>query len=162
MPTFLVLELQMMDVGTATEDLLRELVEDQGVELVHVEYQSKGSPSVLRIYIDKPGGVNHRDCERVSRQVGILLDGQDLIPCHYLLEVSSPGIERPLFKESDYERFVGKEIRLVTTEMMDNRKNFKGFIQNFAEGILDLDFDGKRYQIPFNKIRKANLVHRFD
>ena len=152
----------MMDVAAHAEGLLRNVVQADGVELVHIEYQPKVSPCVLRIYIDKPGGVGLQDCERVSRHASALLDEEDLIQDRYVLEVSSPGIERPLFKELDYRRFVGKEIRLITTETIENRRKFTGLIQTFSEGILKLEFDGETYQIPFSKIKKANLVHRFE
>ncbi len=151
-----------MDVAAHAEGLLRDLVQADGMELVHIEYQSKTSPSVLRIYIDKPGGVGLQDCTRVSKHASALLDEEDFIPRRYVLEVSSPGIERPLFKEADYRRFVGKEIRLITTETIEDRRKFTGLIRTFSEGILKLVLDGETYQIPFSKIRKANLVHRFE
>ncbi len=150
-----------MDVAAHLEGLLRDVVELDGVELVYVEYRPEGSPSVLRIYIDKPGGVGLKDCERVSKQASALLDEENLILRRYVLEVSSPGIERPLFKEADYRRFVGKEIRLITTETIENRRKFTGLIRTFSEGILKLELEGETYQIPFSKIRKANLVHQF-
>lgn len=149
-----------MDVAAQVEDLIREVLAGDGVELVHVEYQPRGAASVLRIYIDKPGGVNLSDCERVSRHVGVLLDVEDLIPHQYVLEVSSPGIERPLFREEDYQRFSDKEVRLETVEKIEGRKNFVGFIRDFQEGILTLDCEGAMYRIPFGQIRKANLVFR--
>jgi len=151
-----------MDVAAHAEGLLRDLVQADGVELVHAEYQSKTSPSVLRIYIDKPGGVSLQDCARVSKHASALLDEEDFVPRRYVLEISSPGIERPLFKEADYRRFVGKEIRLITTERIEDRRKFTGLIRTFSKGILKLEFDGETYQIPFSKIRKANLVHRFE
>jgi ribosome maturation factor RimP len=151
----------MMDVAAHVEGLLRDVVELDGVELVYVEYQPEGSPSVLRIYIDKLGGVGLKDCERVSKQASALLDDETFTLSRFVLEVSSPGIERPLFKEADYRRFVGKEIRLFTTETIEDRRKFTGLIRTFSEGILKLDFDGETYQIPFSKIRKANLVHQF-
>jgi len=151
-----------MDVADHAEGLLRDLVQADGVELVHAEYQSITSPSVLRIYIDKPGGVSLQDCARVSKHASALLDKEDFVPRRYVLEISSPGIERPLFKEADYRRFVGKEIRLITTERIEDRRKFTGLIRTFSEGILKLEFDGETYQIPFSKIRKANLVHRFE
>ena len=151
----------MMDVAAHLEGLLRDRVELVGVELVHVEYRPEGSPSVLRIYIDKLGGVGLKDCERVSKQASALLDDETFTMSRFVLEVSSPGIERPLFKEADYRRFVGKEIRLFTTETIEDRRKFTGLIRTFSEGILKLDFDGETYQIPFSKIRKANLVHQF-
>ena len=150
-----------MDVAAHLEGLLKDVVELDGVELVYVEYRPEGSPSVLRIYIDKPGGVDLPVCERVSKQASALLDEENLILRRYVLEVSSPGIERPLFREADYRRFVGKEIRLITTETIEDRRKFTGLIQTFSEGILKLEFDGETYQIPFSKIRKANLVHQF-
>ncbi len=151
----------MKDVARYLESLLKRAVEEEGLELVHVEYRSNVSPAILQIYIDKPGGVNHQDCERISKQIGELLDEEDVIALSYMLEVSSPGIERPLFKEEDYQRFVGKEIQLVTTEKIDDQKKFKGFIQSFSQGILDLELEGETCHIPFGKIRRANLVHRF-
>jgi len=151
----------MMDVARHLEDLFRQVVVEEKLELVHVEYQPKASPPVLRIYIDKPGGVSHQDCQRVSRQIGEILEEDDLIDSGYMLEVSSPGIERPLFKEEDYQRFVGKEIQLFTIEKIDDRKKFQGLIQGFSQGILDLDLDGETCRIPFEKIRRAKLVHRF-
>ena len=150
-----------MDVAAHLEGLLRDVVELDGVELVYVEYRPEGSPSVLRIYIDKLGGVGLKDCERVSKQASALLDDETFTLSRFVLEVSSPGIERPLFKEADYRRFVGKEIRLITTETIEDRRKFTGLIRTFSEGILKLEFDGETYQIPFSKIRKANLVHQF-
>ena len=150
-----------MDVAAHLEGLLKDVVELDGVELVYVEYRPEGSPSVLRIYIDKLGGVGLKDCERVSKQASALLDDETFTLSRFVLEVSSPGIERPLFKEADYRRFVGKEIRLITTETIEDRRKFTGLIRTFSEGILKLEFDGETYQIPFSKISKANLVHQF-
>jgi ribosome maturation factor RimP len=151
----------MIDVAARVEDLLREAVLAKGLELVHVEYQPQGANFLLRIYIDKQGGVNLKDCEQVSKHAAVLLEVEDLIPHHYLLEVSSPGLERPLFTEMDYRRFVGNEISLITTEKVENRKKFTGCIQDFAEGLLSLKCDGTTYTIPFEIIRRANLVYRF-
>ena len=150
-----------MDVARHLETLLERVIKEERLELVHIEYHAKVSPAVVRIYIDKPGGVNHRDCQKVSQQIGELLDEEDVIASRYLLEVSSPGIERPLFKEEDYQRFVGKEIRVITTEKIEDRRKFKGLIQSFSEGILTLDLQGETCNLPFEKIRRANLVHRF-
>jgi len=151
----------MIDIVTRVEAILRKAVLAKGLELVHIEYQPQKSTSLLRIYIDKQSGVNLEDCEQISKYAGVLLDVEDLIPNNYTLEVSSPGIERPLFRRGDYERFVGKEIRLMTNEKVDNRKKFIGFIQNFAKDILRLECNETTYAIPFGMIKKANLVHRF-
>ena len=151
----------MVDIVARVEAILRKAVLAEGLELVHVEYQPQGSTSLLRIYVDKKNGVNLEDCERVSKYASVLLDVEDLIPNNYTLEVSSPGVERPLFKKGDYERFAGKEIRLMTNEKIDNRKKFTGFIQNFVKDILRLKCDKTTHTIPFEIIKKANLVHRF-
>jgi ribosome maturation factor RimP len=151
-----------MDVAARARELVRGVVEAEGYELLHVEYQPAGASSMLRIYIDKPGGVNLSDCQRVSRHVGVLLDVEDFIPHQYTLEVSSPGIERPLFHEGDYLRFQGSEIRLTTTEKIDGRRNFIGVLTGFSAGAAEVDCEGRTYKIPLEKIKKANLVYRFD
>lgn len=151
-----------MTLAARAEELLRGMVEAEGMELVHVEYQPRGASSpVLRLYIDKPGGVGLLDCQRISRRAGTLLDVEDLIPSHYLLEVSSPGLERPLFKESEYIRFREREIRVTTSEKIEGRRNFTGIIRDFTNSTLELECEGKLYRIPFESIKKANLVYRF-
>src|ERR1044071_6350392 len=94
----------------------------EGLELVHWETVGPRSNFVLRIYIDKPGGVTHADCELVSKQVGTLLDVEELIPNRYVLEVSSPGIERGLYKPADYARFAGSRVKLKTSEPIDGQR----------------------------------------
>lgn len=160
---YFAVQLSMLNLEARVEKLVREAVEAEGFELVQVQAELRGgSPQVLRIYIDKPGGVSISDCADVSRQIGVLLDVEDFIPVRYVLEVSSPGIERPLFQEADYVRFKGKEVRLTTIEKIENRRNFVGLIRNFSNGVVDLDCDGKLYSLPFEKIKKANLVYRFN
>lgn len=140
---------------------IRETVAAEGCELVHVEYLPEGMGSMVRLYIDKENGVNLDDCQRVSRKVGILLDVEDLISHKYTLEVSSPGLERPLFEERDYERFTGREIRLVTRTKIENRHKFKGLLKGIASGTIELECDEGIYRIPVGLVKKANLVHRF-
>ena len=151
----------MCSVAAQAESLVREALEAEGFELVHIEYRTQGGASVLRVFIDKVGGVGISDCAKVSRRLSVLLDVEDPIAESYMLEVSSPGIERPLFKEADYQRFMGKEIRLTTTEKIEARRKFVGFIRDFENHVLTLDCEGTLYDIPFKKIRKANLVYRF-
>ena len=150
-----------MDVASRAEQVVKGAVEADGLELMHVEYLPRGSGSLLRIYVDKPGGVDVGDCQRLSKHVSVLLDVEDIILHHYLLEVSSPGIERPLFTELDYQRFRDKEVRLEAFEKIDGRRKFTGFIRSLSGGILRLECELQTYQIPFHKIRKANLVCRF-
>ncbi|HSR69039.1 MAG TPA: ribosome maturation factor RimP [Acidobacteriota bacterium] len=149
-------------MAARTEELARGVAEEHGVRIEHVEFVAGARPSLLRIYIDKPGGVSLDDCQKVSKHVAVLLEVEDFIDRKYVLEVSSPGIERPLFKADDYRRFVGREIRLRATEKIDGRRNFKGVIEDFQNGVVTMDCEGNRYQIPYEKIKKANLVYEFD
>jgi ribosome maturation factor RimP len=152
----------MLRLAPQIRDLIREVVEDEGYELVHVEFASGGSSSVLRVYADRPGGITLADCAELSRRIGVILDVEDRIPGRYVLEVSSPGIERPLFSERDYERFKGQEIKLTTTEKIENRRNFTGTIEEFRNGVLTLRCDENVYEIPFGMIKKSNLVYHFE
>lgn len=151
-----------MDLASQIQSITKELVEAEGLELVHVEYNSKGAAPLLRVYIDKTGGVTLGDCQRISKHLGVLLDVEDFIPQRYVLEVSSPGIERPLFNPSDYERFSGKEVRVALSEKIDNRKNFTGQIRGVAEGYVVLECQGETYRIPLDKIKRANLTYSFE
>ena len=117
---------------------------------------------MLRIYIDKPGGVSHGDCEAVSNQVGTLLDVEDLLAQHYILEVSSPGIERGLYKPADYERFAGSRIKLRTLEPIDGQRNFRGKLLGLIGDNISFEADGRgQLEIPFEQIAKANIEYQF-
>jgi len=159
-PLFYFVE-KMVSVAARAESLVRKTVEAEGFELVHLEYRPQGGASVLRVFMDKVGGVNISDCAEMSRRLSVLLDIEDSIPGEYVLEVSSPGVERPLLKEEDFVRFIGKEIRLVASEKVEARKNFVGYIRDFGDHVLQLECDKEIYRIPFQKIKKANLVYRF-
>ena len=150
-----------MEVAAHVEELAGGVVLAQGLELVHVEFLPKGTAAILRLYIDKPGGVNVDDCQRVSRHLSLLLEAEDCINQQYILEVSSPGIERPLFKAEDYRRFSGKEIRILTHDKIEGRKKFTGLLKGFSQGILSMECQGSNYEIPLETVRKANLVYRF-
>lgn len=152
----------MLKLAPQIRQLVKEVVEDEGYELIHVEFASGGSAPVLRIYADRPGGITVSECAELNRRIGVFLDVEDTIPGRYVLEVSSPGIERPLFSERDYERFKGQEIRLTTTEKIENRRNFKGTIEEFRSGVLTLRCDKDVYEIPLRVIRKSNLVYHFE
>ncbi|HEY4708502.1 MAG TPA: ribosome maturation factor RimP [Thermodesulfobacteriota bacterium] len=129
-----------------------------GVELVDVEFTSEYGRRVLRIYIDRPGGVTVEDCERVSRELGTILDVEDPIPQSYNLEVSSPGLDRPLKTENDFSRYAGKRARIKTREPLDGRRNFKALIDKVDGGEVTVtDFDGKVFTIAISNIDKAKL-----
>lgn len=131
-----------------------------GIELVHVEYQREPGGRILRLYIDKPGRVTVDDCANVSRQVGDLLDVYLEGTATYNLEVSSPGIERPLGKRSDYERFEGKEAKIAIRRPLNGQKNFRGVLLGASGEEVELRMeDGRTVAIPFGEITKARLVN---
>ena len=134
----------------------------EGLELVHWERVGPRNNFVLRIYIDKPGGVTHSDCEAVSKQVGTLLDVEDLIANRYILEVSSPGIERGLYKQSDYERFAGSRIKLRTSQPIDGQRNFRGKLIGIVGDNVCLDADGQgQIEVPYENVVRANVEYEF-
>jgi ribosome maturation factor RimP len=113
----------------------------------------------LRIFIDKPEGVTHGDCEMISQNVGTILDIEDVIPgAHYTLEVSSPGVERKLTKARDFERFVGQKVKVALREPVENQRHYMGTLKSFDAGILTLEpAPGKSVQFPLEQVEKANL-----
>jgi ribosome maturation factor RimP len=142
--------------------IIERITSREGLELVHWETLGPRNNFVLRIYIDKPGGVNHGDCELVSNQVGTLLDVEDLIAEHYTLEVSSPGVERGLYKVEDYRRFAGNRVRLRTAEPIDGQRNFRGTLLGIDQNTVRLDADGLgQIEIPYERIVKANIEYEF-
>jgi ribosome maturation factor RimP len=142
--------------------IIERVTSREGLELVHWEALGPRSNFVLRIYIDKPGGVNHGDCETVSNQVGTLLDVEDLIAHHYTLEVSSPGVERGLYKAEDYRRFAGNRVRLRTAEPINGQRNFRGVLLGLDQSTVRLDADGLgQIEIPYERIVKANIEYEF-
>jgi ribosome maturation factor RimP len=137
---------------------VRQVVQGQGYELVEVEFKGAGKSSVLRIFIDKADGISHRDCELVSEQVGTVLEVEDLIPSSYTLEVSSPGLDRKLVKESDYTRFDGKLARIQTRIPLNQQKIFRGRLQGLYSGKVRLELQkGDLLEIPLDVIQEARL-----
>jgi ribosome maturation factor RimP len=138
--------------------LIEEVVEGQGYELVDAELKGSGKNSVLRIFIDKPAGISHQDCERISEQVGTVLDVEDLIPFSYTLEVSSPGLDRKLVREADYARFQGKLARIQTRIPLDNQKVFRGRLRGLQDHKVRLALlKGGELEIPLDVIQEAKL-----
>jgi len=129
-----------------------------GFEIVHVEIAG-GNRAIVRVFIDRPGGVRLDDCERFSRRFSVLLDVEDWISFSYVLEVSSPGLNRPLVKEADFRRFAGKVAKVRTKGPLEGQRNFKGVILGTENGKLALEVDRKRrIEIALGEIEKANLV----
>src|SRR5579883_1861189 len=129
-----------------------------GVEVVDVEWKI-GKQRFLRVYIDKPEGISHRDCEAVSEQLGVLLDVEDLVPGpRYILEVSSPGLDRRLRSPAEYERFAGRRVRLSLSEPLGTASVLEGRLLGLVEGTqVELEVNGQRLQVPLASIRKAQL-----
>ena len=116
----------------------------------------------MRYFIDKPGGVTLQDCQAASRQLGVELDVEDLIPEHYTLEVSSPGLDRPLRTEAEFLRFLGKLVVIHALQPVDGRRHFKGVLDSLIEGIVTIvDSDGRSWRIPMGNISKARLEVQF-
>ncbi|HHX77128.1 MAG TPA: ribosome maturation factor RimP [Firmicutes bacterium] len=131
-------------------------------ELVDVEFVKERGRKVLRVTIDKEGGITLADCEKISRSLGDYLDQKDPIDASYNLEVSSPGIERPLKKEADFERFSGRRIKVTTYAPVGARKNFTGTLLGLEERNVILAGEEDRYVIPFELIAKAHLIFDYD
>ena len=131
---------------------------EQGYDLVEVEVTGQGGVRILRIYIDKePGGIRHVDCATVSQLLNPLLDADNFISDNYILEVSSPGIERPVRKSKDFERFTGESITINTISPVLGQKKFTGVLRGFDDGLIQVDCDGTLYEIHAENLRKANL-----
>ena len=131
----------------------------EGMDLIHVEFQSEARGRILRLYIDKPGGVTLNDCAELSRQISDLLDVSLEELGSYNLEVSSPGAERPLGTISDFDRFNGHTVKIRTFEPINDQKNFTGILTGISEGLVTLSMREKTITIPFDDINKARLVN---
>ena len=144
-------------------DKIRAMVErvatSEGLTVVDVELKGGRSNPLLRVYIDKPGGVSHADCQLISEQLSAILDVEDPFPGRYVLEVSSPGLDRKLSKPSDFTHFVGRRARLVVREAVENQKIFEGRLAGFDNGRVRLDL-GERglRELDLTNIQKAQLV----
>jgi ribosome maturation factor RimP len=146
--------------------LVREIAEplaiQEGLEVVSVEHHPAGGRTLLRLYLDREGGVTLDELARVSRELGDLLDVRNVIDGPYTLEVSSPGINRPLERPDDFRRFVGKRVRIRATEPIDGRRNFLGTLASVSAEAVELQLpDGTRAVVSFAAIARANYEHDF-
>ncbi|PWY56662.1 ribosome maturation factor RimP [Legionella qingyii] len=140
------------------EHLLAPTINDMGYELWGCEYLSQGKHSLLRIYIDKADGIGIEDCEAVSHQVSALLDVEDPISGNYSLEVSSPGIPRPLFKNWQYQRYIGHEVQIKTFKPIEGKRKLLGTIVSVSENALVLKINNEDKELLFSNIVKASLT----
>ncbi len=141
--------------------LLEPAVTVMGFELVGVEFVP-GRRGLLRLYIDGEGGVSVDDCQAVSHQVSGLLDVEDPIPGQYSLEISSPGLDRPLFRAADFERFAGQEIRLRLAAPIDGRRKFRGVLLGLREARVVMKVDGQELLVSLDEIDEARLVPDYE
>lgn len=148
-------------VAESIEELVTPVIHENRLELVDVEYKKEGKNWFLRIYIDKEGGVTVDDCTRVSREIEDLIDVEEVVPSSYVLEVSSPGLDRPLKREKDFLRFKGKRAHVTTYTPIHEQKSFKGTIRDFQDDTLFLDIDSQPVEIPKSQIAKARLEIEF-
>ncbi|HLE93040.1 MAG: ribosome maturation factor RimP [Sulfuricaulis sp.] len=143
---------------------LRKLLEPgvaaTGFDLVEVELAGSHHHPTLRVYIDSPAGVNVDDCARVSRQLSALLDVEDPLPGHYTLEVSSPGLDRPLVKPEDFMRYVGETIKIKMQQPMLGRRNFSGRLVDVTADHVVIEVDKERFDLTFEGMERARLVPR--
>ena len=147
---------------SSVEERVRGIAEraaaERGLEVVHVEMAGAGRSRALRVFIDKPGGVTHEDCSEVSTYVSTVLDVEDFIHEPYTLEVSSPGLERGLYRRSDYERFAGSQAKVRTRDAVDGQRNFRGRILGVeGDDVLFDDRTSGRVRLPLAGVVKANL-----
>jgi ribosome maturation factor RimP len=155
-------------------DRVREIAErvaaSSGLEVVEIDLRGGGKARMLRIVIDRPEGVTHEDCANLSREVGTILDVEDAVPgASYTLEVSSPGLDRKLFRPADFERFTGSRVKLTTRQPVNGNRHFEGKLESFSDGRLMLDVTPARkkkkpaepvqkLEIELANVEKANLV----
>ncbi|BDY03846.1 ribosome maturation factor RimP [Ferrimonas sp. YFM] len=142
-------------------DMLQEPVVALGYELVGIQYVRAGSHSTLRVFIDHENGITVDDCAEVSRQVGAVLDVEDPISTEYNLEVSSPGIERPLFTPAHYQRFIGEEVNVLLNMPMEGKRKLKGEIKSVEGEMITLSVQGKDQEVALANVRQAHLVAKF-
>ena len=140
-------------------DIVQPTVEALGLELWGVEHIQQGRYSVLRIFIDSEETVNLTDCERASRQISALLDVEEPISGEYTLEVSSPGLERPLFKLDQFAQFIGDQVKIKTKGPLEGRRKFTGVIECVSEETVSLNVEGKILKLEHTEIEKASIVN---
>lgn len=138
--------------------LLEPGVDSLGLDLLDIELVGSGGNRTLRVYIDAPGGITVEDCARASRQISAVLDVEDPVPGSYHLEVSSPGLDRPLVKRAHFEQVVGNEVRVQLAEYLEGRRRFRGRLLRVDESTIEVEVDGEVFTLSLDAIEKARLV----
>ncbi len=156
-----------VDVAERITEIVTEIGAPLGIGLVDLEYKREGRDMVVRLFLEKEGGITLDDCADVSRQLSDILDVEDFMPERYTLEVSSPGVCRPLKKLADYQRFAGHLVKVKTFDMVaddagNKRKTFLGKLLGVQDGVISMDLtEGQHASIPLDKVAKANLEFEF-
>lgn len=144
------------------QQIVARVVEPMGFDLVGIEHRPAGHGNgLLRVYIDREGGINLDHCAEVSRQLSAMLDVEDPITDAYVLEVSSPGLDRPLFSKSDFERFAGSTVNIRLRDKVDGRRRFRGVLRGVDVDLVLVDIDDDRWELPLELIEQARLVPEF-
>lgn len=151
----------MAQASAQLQAIIEPAVSALGFELIGIEHLSQGRHSLLRIYIDHEDGIDVENCAEVSRQVSGVLDVEDPISGEFTLEVSSPGLDRPLFSEAHFLRYSGSLADIRTRAPLDGRRRFKGRMNGVADGKVLIEVDGVEYAVPLDGIEKANLIHEW-
>ena len=150
---------QRKEILSKVSELSRQIAESEGLELVEAEWKGALRGGVLRIYIDKPTGITHADCECVSHQLSVALDVEDLVPANYTLEVSSPGLDRKLSKPGDFRRFEGHKAKVRMRGALEGNRTVTGHIEGSSQDGVSLRIaNGEELEIPFEDIELARLV----
>jgi len=146
-------------VVARVSEIAQRVAEPEGIEIVDVELKGGGGRKLLRIYIDKPDGVSHADCEFISKNVGTILDVEDVVPGgSYTLEISSPGLERPLKTPRDFRRFIGRRAKILLREPVADERRWEGTLAGFSDGLITLEPpSGKPVVFALEKVKRANL-----
>lgn len=149
------------EIMQTVRELAEKVTAELDIEVVDIEYKTLKGQAHLIVYIDKPGGISLSECEEINKLLGEAMDIADPIPSSYLLEVSSPGVERPLKKPGDFKRFEGNSVKIKTYSKIGGSKNFRGLLKECSDNnILIESEDGKDVKIPFGEIAKANLWYK--
>ena len=143
---------------TALDNLVKNTVKGLGYQLWGYEYRPHSESALLRIFIEKENGISIDDCASVSRQIGAVLDVENIIPVAYILEVSSPGMDRVLFTPEQYQDYLGETVKIRTRTTIEERRNFKGSLLEINDSIVTIKVDNQEFEIPFESIDRARLV----
>lgn len=140
------------------ERIILPLIEERNLELVDLEIKGKAPTTILKIFVDRSGGITLSECARLSERLSVILDLEDILPHRYTLEVSSPGLDRPLVTQTDFKRKIGENVKVFLKTLVDNKNEIEGKIEDFKDQKLWLESEGERKVIAFEKIEKAKII----